>query len=86
MDDDGWGDMMHLMSIDPADPLKIITVQKNVEFSFAFNGNIKMASVPNPALILGMPRSNRELVHYEAVVPNLEIDITTLMKSSMNLN
>lgn len=81
VDEDGWGDYMHLMSIDAGDPSKVITVQRNLETSFAFNGNIRMANVPNPAFILGMPRSNRELIHYEAVIPNTEIGIEHLLQN-----
>ncbi len=85
VDEDGWGDYMHLMSIDASDPYKVITVQRNLETSFAFNGDIKMGSVPSPAFILGMPRSNRELIHYEAVIPNTEIIIEHLLQDGKNL-
>ncbi|ODM93699.1 Ubiquitin carboxyl-terminal hydrolase CYLD, partial [Orchesella cincta] len=76
----GGGDYMHLMSIDISDNSSMITVQNNFETSMELNGNLKLKNVPNPGLILGLPRSDGKFVNYEAVIPNTELNIQHLME------
>ncbi|CAL8128089.1 unnamed protein product [Orchesella dallaii] len=78
---DGGGDFMHQTSIDNNDKSKSITVQKNLETSMKINGDLKFQSVPNPALIVGLPRSNGRFVQYFSVIPNTELDISGLIES-----
>ncbi|CAL8103362.1 unnamed protein product [Orchesella dallaii] len=76
----GGGDYMHLMSIDIHDSSSAITVQINFETSLQLNGYLKLKTVPNPGLILGLPRSDGKFVNYEAVIPNVELNIQHLME------
>ncbi|CAL8103389.1 unnamed protein product [Orchesella dallaii] len=75
----GATDFMHLMVINPDDTRSAITVQTNFEMSMELTDNLKLKSVPNPALILGLPRSNGKLVKVKAVIPNTELNIQELM-------
>ncbi|ODM93705.1 Ubiquitin carboxyl-terminal hydrolase CYLD [Orchesella cincta] len=76
---EGGSDFMHLMIIDTRDTASAITVQANFEISMQLTGDLRLESVPNPGLILGLPRSNGKLVNYEAVIPSLELNIHDLM-------
>ncbi|ODM93116.1 Ubiquitin carboxyl-terminal hydrolase CYLD [Orchesella cincta] len=76
---DGVGDFMHQTSIDNTDKSTSITVQTNLETSMRLNGNLKFQSVPNPALIIGLPRSNGKFVQYSTVIPSVELDISSII-------
>jgi hypothetical protein len=41
--------------------------------------NLKLKEVPMPALMLCMPRCNGRLVYYEAIIPNMTLNITNLV-------
>lgn len=40
---------------------------------------LKFGGLPNPALIIKMPRSNGKLIGHGAILPNLQIDLSKLI-------
>lgn len=76
---------MHLMCLSYEETEKFGTVQSCMETSFNSQGKMKLMSVPNPVFILGMPRSNRIMIHYTAIVPNPVLDIRPIIFSCTNL-
>jgi hypothetical protein len=71
-------DFMHQIVIRPKDRSKCHDVQFLLETSLEIN-DLKMKDVPLPALMLCMPRCNGRLVYYDAIVPNLSLNITSLV-------
>jgi ubiquitin thioesterase CYLD len=63
---------------------KCTTVQHLLEMTFAKQDNMKFKSTPRPALILQMPRSDADLVHYDAIVPNPKLEISHLTDNDSN--
>lgn len=75
-------DYIHQFFIDFTDKEKKPTVQHLLQQSLALQDNLKLRSEPNPALILQMPNSEDGIIHYEAVLPSVSLNIAQLLEIS----
>ncbi|ODN04569.1 Ubiquitin carboxyl-terminal hydrolase CYLD [Orchesella cincta] len=77
----GHSDFFHqvLVAQTEEDKNKIPTIQQLFEQSLIMQ-ELKLKTVPRPALILQMPRSGNKYKMYDGILPNLSIDITDLME------
>lgn len=73
-------DFLHQLVVDPKDLAKSTTVQHLFETSLQMMEKIKLKTVPTPALILEMPRSNDKLMQYQAVIPNLTLTVSHILE------
>jgi len=77
----GHSDFFHqvLVAQTEEDKNKIPTIQQLFEQSLIMQ-ELKLKTIPRPALILQMPRSGNKYKMYDGILPNLSIDITDLME------
>lgn len=75
-------DYIHQFFIDFTDKEKKPTVHHLLQQSLALQDNLKLRSEPNPALILQMPNSDDGIIHYEAVLPSVSLNITPLLENA----
>jgi hypothetical protein len=74
-------DYLHQFFIDFTDNTKIRTVQNLLEKSLTIQDNLKLEGRPSPALILQMRHSDEGIIHYNAVIPNLTMNIEHLCEN-----
>lgn len=72
-------DFLHQLVVDTKDLSKSTTVQHLFETSLKMMDKLKLKTVPTPALILEMPRSNDKLMQYKAVIPNLSLTVSHIL-------
>lgn len=72
-------DFMHQLVVDTKDFSKSTTIQHLFETSLQMMDKLKLRTIPTPALILEMPRSNDKLMQYKAVIPNLSLTISHII-------
>jgi ubiquitin thioesterase CYLD len=79
----GQSDFFHQVLVQQTedDRNKIPSIQQLFEQSLMLQ-ELKLKRVPQPALILQMPRSGNKYKMYEGILPNLTIDITDLLEDS----
>lgn len=77
----GMTDYMHQLVLDPRDLCKSGTVQQLLENSLTIMESSKFKTPPSPALIIEIPRNSDKLVHYEAVIPNLTINVSQFLEN-----
>ncbi|OXA57263.1 Ubiquitin carboxyl-terminal hydrolase CYLD [Folsomia candida] len=81
----GMTDYMHQLVLDPRDLCKSGTVQQLLENSLTIMESSKFKTPPSPALIIEIPRNSDKLVHYEAVIPNLTINVSQFLENGPRL-
>jgi len=81
----GQSDFFHQVLVGPSDDdrNKVPSIQQLFERSLILQ-ELKLKRVPQPALILQMPRSGNKYKMYDGILPNLTIDITDLLEDSMS--
>lgn len=79
----GQSDFFHQVLVQQTDQdrHKIPSIQQLFEQSLMLQ-ELKLKGVPQPALILQMPRSGNKYKMYDGILPNLTIDITDLLEDS----
>jgi len=75
-------DYLHQFFIDFTDEQKIRTVQSLLEKSLSIQDDLKLEGKPSPAMILQMRHSHDGVIHYDAVVPNLTLNMEGLINTS----
>ncbi|XP_021952606.1 ubiquitin carboxyl-terminal hydrolase CYLD isoform X2 [Folsomia candida] len=77
----GQSDFFHQVLVQQTDQdrHKIPSIQQLFEQSLMLQ-ELKLKGVPQPALILQMPRSGNKYKMYDGILPNLTIDITDLLE------
>ncbi|ODM99198.1 Ubiquitin carboxyl-terminal hydrolase CYLD [Orchesella cincta] len=78
-------DYLHQLVVDTKDLSKSTTVQHLFETSLQLMDKLKLRTIPTPALIMEMPRSNDKLVQYKAVIPNLSLHISRVLDDGSRL-
>ncbi|ODM96766.1 Ubiquitin carboxyl-terminal hydrolase CYLD, partial [Orchesella cincta] len=77
-------DYIHQFFIDFTDKARKPTVQQLFERSLSLQDNLKLRGDPSPALLLQMPNSEDGIIHYDAVVPSLSLDISQLLEKGLD--
>ncbi|CAL8095580.1 unnamed protein product [Orchesella dallaii] len=77
-------DYIHQFFIDFTDKARNPTVQQLFERSLSLQDNLKLRGEPSPALLLQMPNSEDGIIHYDAVVPSLSLDISQLLETGLD--
>lgn len=74
-------DYLHQLVLDIKDLSKSTTMQRMFEKSLESMDNAKLKSTPTPALILEIPRAKDKLERYEAIIPNLTLNLSHLIEN-----
>jgi len=74
-------DYLHQLVLDPKDLSKSSTIQRMFEKSLESMEGAKLNAVPTPALILEIPRVQDKLQRYQAVIPNLTLNLSHLIEN-----
>lgn len=74
-------DYLHQLVLNPKDLSKATTLQRLFEASLEQMDDCKLKTIPSPALTIEVPRANDKLVHYEAVIPNLTLNVSHLLEN-----
>ncbi|ODM99183.1 Ubiquitin carboxyl-terminal hydrolase CYLD [Orchesella cincta] len=77
--DNGVKDYLHQINLGDHILPNVITVKRCLELSMA-DYNLKLDRMPNPGLILELPRNSESVIQSTTIVPNLSLDVTDLVK------
>jgi len=78
---DDSSDFFHQLEINQRDLSRSTTVQNMFEMSLEMMDDMKLKTIPTPGLIIEIPRDKNKLVHYEAVIPTLTLNLAPLIQN-----